>query len=476
MVEQRTRNAQVIGSSPIAGSIKSSERAYLDAPIISGSGIRGVFGRSFTTADALGFAAAFGELSGPGPVIVGRDTRSSGPAVEAAVVAGLCSVGCEPVLIGVAPTPTIQLEVMETGAGGGVAITSSHNPGDWNALKLIGPDGVFLRAPARARLMEAMRVPRKWSGHRSVGAPSYSYGAVDRHVEAVAALPLVRCDGRPMRAVLDVVGGTGLLLGPALMNMLGVEYSIINSSMTPDGDFPRVAEPLPGNLEALCSAVRESGADVGFAYDPDGDRLALVDETGRAPGEEYTVALAVDHVLTHRPSPVVVNMSTSNLAAVCAERHGCTFFRSPVGEVNVVEEMEARGSSIGGEGNGGVIDRECHPGRDSAVAAAYVVSLLRERDCTLSEWIATLPALRMRKMKFRLEGTFEALRPSLESEFGIPSDVRDGIRFDTPSGWLHIRPSGTEPVVRLIVEDSEEAVLDSITERFIRIAGGACVE
>jgi phosphomannomutase len=448
----------------------------LETPIISGSGIRGIFGRSFTAADALGFAAAFGEISGPGQIIVGRDTRSSGPAVEAAVVAGLCSVGCEPVLVGVAPTPTIQMEVIAAGARGGVAITSSHNPGHWNALKLIGPDGIFLRSGARARLLVAMEAPRSWSGYDTVGSPTISYGSVDRHVENVVSLPLVRCDGRPIRAVLDVVGGTGLLLGPALLDMMGVEYSIINSSMTPRGDFPRVAEPLPQNLRELCAAVLETGSDVGFAYDPDGDRLALVDERGRAPGEEYTVALAVDHVLPHRPSPVVVNMSTSSLASVCAARHGCAFHRSPVGEVNVVEEMERRGSTIGGEGNGGVIDRECHAGRDSAVAAAYVISLLRERSCTLSEWIETLPALVMVKLKFRLSRPFDELSPLLEREFGPPSDLRDGLRFDTPGGWLHIRPSGTEPVVRLIAKDEDPRALDSITAKFVEIAGEPCAE
>ena len=448
----------------------------MDKPIISGSGIRGVFGRSFTVADAMGFAAAFGEMAGRGPVIVGRDTRRSGPAVEAAVVSGLCAVGCEPVLIGVAPTPTIQMEVIASGAGGGIAITSSHNPGDWNALKLIGRDGVFLRAPARAALMEMTGASRKSTGYDAAGTPAHSSGAVDRHVESVAALPLVRCDGRPMRAVLDVVGGTGLLLGPVLMDMLGVGYSIINSSMTQSGDFPRVAEPLPANIGDLCRAVLETGSDVGFAYDPDGDRLALVDETGRAPGEEYTVALAVDHVLAHRKSPVVVNMSTSDLAGVCAARHGGVLTRSPVGEVNVVEEMEARGASIGGEGNGGVIDRECHPGRDSAVAAAYVVSLLRERDCTLSEWISTLPPLRMIKLKFRLEGPLEDLRPRLERDFGSPSDTRDGLRFTTPGGWVHVRRSGTEPVVRLIAEDSDERALDSIRAGFVEMAGEPCAE
>ncbi len=448
----------------------------MESPIVSGSGIRGVFGRSFTAADALGYSAAFAETCGPGRVVVGRDTRISGPAVEAAVVAGLCSMGCEPVLLGVVPTPTVQLEVMSTGAVGGIAVTSSHNPGEWNALKLVGPDGVFLRKGARERLMEVLAAPRRWVAASSAGIPGCSTGAVERHASLVAALPLVHCDGRPMKAVLDVTGGTGLTLGPALLDLLGVEYEIINGVIGEDGEFPRPAEPVPGNLGDLCRAVRESGADIGFGFDPDGDRLSLVDETGRAPGEEYTVALAIDHVLASRPSPVVVNLSTSRLSETCAAKHGCVVHRAPVGEVNVVEEMEARGAAIGGEGNGGVIDRLCHAGRDSAVGMAYAVSLLRERGCRLSEWIDELPALHMVKLKFRPPIPFDRLAGMVESEFGPASDTRDGLWMGDEDGWIHVRPSGTEPVVRFIAENRDRDVLMRQAALFERIAGGSCAE
>ncbi len=286
----------------------------MNKPIISGSGIRGIFGRSLTVQDACGFAAAFGEMVGPGRVIVGRDTRKSGPAVEAAVCAGLMGAGCTPVLIGVAPTPTVQLEVIGNKARGGIAVTSSHNPGQWNALKLIDSDGVFLRTDRRKKLMKLLEEPRKWVDYRSATVQEYMEGAVERHAELVAGLPMVTREGRELKAVLDVTGATGGLLGPAMMDALGVEWEIINGEMTPEGDFPREAEPRTESLSMLGEEVRKRKADIGFGFDPDGDRLVLVDEKGRVIGEEFTIALAVDHVLSLKKGNVVVNLSTSSLA------------------------------------------------------------------------------------------------------------------------------------------------------------------
>lgn len=444
-------------------------------PIISGSGIRGVFGTSLTVEGALRFSAAFGSLCGGGAVIVGRDTRSSGPAVESAVVAGLCSAGCHPVLLGVAPTPTIQLEVIRSGARGGIAVTSSHNPGEWNALKLIGSDGVFLRAEARKSLLASLRDGIAHADYRTVGRPAESRGAVERHARLAASLPLV-LPGRRLRAVLDTTGGTGGLLGPPLMEHLGVDWTVINGGMLPDGSFPRTAEPTGENLGDLCRAVVEQGADVGFAFDPDGDRLALVDEKGRAVGEEYTVALALDFVLARRPGPAVVNLSTSMLSLEAAERHGCRLYRSPVGEVNVVEEMERRGAAIGGEGNGGVIDAECHPGRDSAVAMAYVISLLRQSGSALSELVDSFPRFAMVKKRLVAGTPFSTIAEALMLEFGAPDDDRDGLWYSRPGGWMHVRPSGTEPVVRYIAENRDPGIPGADFARVERIVSGICAE
>lgn len=446
-----------------------------ESPIISGSGIRGVFGSSFTVSDAMDFASAFGELVGAGPVVVGRDTRRSGPAVEAAVCAGLMSVGCSPVLLGVVPTPTVQLEAMAEGVAGGIAVTSSHNPGCWNALKLIGPDGVFLRAAARERLMALLETPRNFCGFESCGIPRALAGSVERHVEKVVSLPVVRTGGRPLRVVLDVTGGTAAMLAPALMDALGVEWTMINPTMTPGGEFPRVAEPTVQSLSELALAVARSGADAGFGFDPDGDRLALVADKGILVGEEYTLALAFDHILRHEPGPAVVNLSTSMLSEEAAGRHGCAVFRSPVGEVNVVEEMERRGSAIGGEGNGGVIYPLCHPGRDSAVAMAMVVSFLRENPgMTLSGWAETFPRFFSIKTKVASSGDFGRAARIFEKEYGPPTDCRDGLWYRRQWGWFHVRPSGTEPAVRFIGESSAPEPLEACSAFFREVC--SCAE
>lgn len=446
-------------------------------PIISGSGIRGVFGSSLTVEDVLRFTAAFGTLVGPGPVVIGRDTRRSGPAVQAAVEAALMSVGCSPIDLGIVPTPTVQLEAMPDGVMGGIAVTSSHNPGEWNALKLIGPDGVFLRTDARRRFMELLETEINRSDYRAVGLPSARSGSIFRHVETVLGLPWVHSRGRRLSAVLDVTGGTAAEFGPALMDAMGVDAVVINPEMTPEGDFPRVAEPTTESLSMLAEAVSSAGADIGFAFDPDGDRLAMVDDRGRIIGEEYTVALAIDHILAGRPGPCVVNLSTSRLAEDAAAKYGCRVFRSPVGEVNVVEEMEARGALTGGEGNGGVIDRVCHPGRDSGVAMACAVSLLRSRGgITLSRWADSYPRYTMLKTKVPFSGSLEMLLAGLESVWGPPDDHRDGLWYRRTDGWTHVRPSGTEPVIRFIAESTGRSGIDRDLAVFNETVETICVE
>ncbi|MCK5037218.1 MAG: phosphoglucosamine mutase [Candidatus Sabulitectum sp.] len=444
-------------------------------PIISGSGIRGIFGESFTVQDACSFAAAFGELVGPGNVVVGRDTRKSGPAVEAAVCAGLLGVGCTPVLLGIVTTPTVQLEAMDESVCGGIAVTSSHNPGNWNALKLIGKDGVFLRAEARTKLAELLASERKWVDYRGCTQTEIRGGSTSRHVDLVAELPLVRKTGRKIKVVLDVTGATAAFLAPAMMDALNVEWEMIFAEMTPEGDFPRVAEPNRESLSVLAEEVIKRGADIGFGFDPDGDRLALVDDRGRLIGEEYTIALALDHVLAHTPGAAVVNLSTSRLAEDAAKKHGCVVYRSPVGEVNVIEEMEKRGADIGGEGNGGVIHRSCHLGRDSAVGMAYAIAYLREHPgVTISEWADSFPAYINIKKKVDFTGDFSRIALLLEEQLGQPDDITDGLWWRRGGGWVHIRPSGTEPVVRFIAENTAQEILDSDYALFRKVL--TCVE
>jgi phosphomannomutase len=259
------------------------------------------------------------------------------------------------------------------------------------------------------------------------------------------------------------------------MDALGVQWEMINGEMTPEGDFPRVAEPNTESLSLLAEEVVRRKADVGFGFDPDGDRLALVDQMGRLIGEEYTVALALDHVLSSCPGPAVVNLSTSSLSEDAASRHGCTLFRSPVGEVNVIEEMEKRGADIGGEGNGGVIHRICHLGRDSAVGMAYTVSFLRDHpETTLSDWADSFPRYINVKKKVDFTGDFSRFAVLLRENMGVPDDVRDGLWWKRNGGWVHVRPSGTEPVVRFIAENTSQTVLDSDYIAFRKVL--SCVE
>ncbi len=446
-------------------------------PIISGSGIRGIFGASLKITDVVNFASAFGALVGHGSVVVGRDTRISGPAVEAAVTAGLMSVGCDPVLLGIVPTPTVQLEAMGEGVRGGIAITSSHNPGEWNALKLIGADGIFLRSADRKRLMELLNSDMKQADYRTVGIPGELNGSVERHIEGLLSIPWLRREGRPLKAVLDVTGGAAAAFAPMLMERLGVDYTVINAEMTSAGDFPRVAEPTVESLSDLSRAVINEKADVGFAFDPDGDRLAMVDENGRIIGEDYTVALAIDFILSVRPGPAVVNLSTSRLAEDAAAKHGCRLYRSPVGEVNVVEEMEKVGAFTGGEGNGGVIDRDFHAGRDSGVAMACAISLLRENpDSSIGEWADSYPSYTMFKKKFPLDTGFDALRSELVAQYGQADDTRDGLWYRREGGWMHIRPSGTEPVVRFIAENRDNSYIEKDFYIFREAMESICVE
>jgi phosphomannomutase len=365
---------------------------------------------------------------------------------------------------------------MENDVAGGIAVTSSHNPGQWNALKLVGGDGVFLREDHRRRLMEILGGPHQWVSAAEAGRPDALPGAVDRHVARVLDLPLVRRPGRRMSAVLDVTGGAAVDFAPALMEALGVDFTVINREIGDDGSFPRVAEPTSESLAGLAGAVARAGADVGFGFDPDGDRLALVDGTGRALGEDLTVALAIDYVLGEVGGCAVVNLSTSRLAEDAAARHGGVVHRSPVGEVNVVTEMERRDAVIGGEGNGGVIEPSCHMGRDSGVAMAYTLSLMDSRRTSLARWADSFPEYCMVKDKVPFQGDFEDIRAAMVRELGRPDDSRDGLWYGRSGGWTHIRPSGTEPVVRVICEDESEAVVRRQLEAFRKVVVDRCAE
>jgi len=441
---------------------------------ISISGVRGVVGESLTPTLLTRFAQAFGTYVGHGAIVIGRDTRTSGEMVRQAVVAGLLSSGCRVVDLDVCPVPTVQLLVRQRGARGGIAITASHNPAEWNALKFINSAGLFLTAAQARQLLdiyhqgEYVKVPG--AEMRSVEpAP----GAIDLHVKAIldALGPLPADARRKLRVAVDSCNGAGSIVAPRLLAALGAEVIPVNT--TPDGMFPRGAEPVPENLGALREAVREHGADVGFAQDMDADRLAVVDERGEAVGEEYTLVLAARRVLARERGAVVANLSTTRVLDAVAASFACPIYRSKIGEANVTEEMQRRGAVVGGEGNGGVIYPRINYARDSLVGMALVLHLLAETGRTVSDLLSELPRSFMFKEKVacRSDRVGRVLKRVREEYAAWPQDLRDGVKVTTPEGWLLVRGSNTEPIIRLVAEAETEDEARRMVENLRGIVG-----
>jgi phosphomannomutase len=436
------------------------------------SGLRGIVGKDLVPVEVTRYAEAFGAFvaaRGGRVVALARDSRQSGPAFVAAAAEGLVAAGVDVVDLGMVPTPTAQLavETLEGGLGGGIVVTASHNPVEWNALKFVGPGGRFLGKAEAEAFFALVDAGDRHPGARA-GVRRTDGGAVQRHLERVVGLPwldLAAIRGRRFRVALDCVRGAGATIMPALLAELGCEVRAIN--LEPDGRFPREPEPIPEHLGQLGALVRESRSDLGIAVDPDVDRLALVDETGRPIGEDYTLAFAVRAVLARRRGPVVTNLSTSLVVDDAAREHGVTVERAPVGEANVVERMAAREAVIGGEGNGGVILPEVHLGRDAPVAATLALALLAGRGTTLSALVDSAPRYTIVKAKVpRPSGSLERCYAALGGSFaGAATDRQDGLRLAFADRWVHMRPSGTEPVVRIIAEGPTREAAEALVER-----------
>ncbi len=438
---------------------------------ISISGVRGVIGESLTPTLLTRFAQAFGTYIGPRAIVIGRDPRTSGEMVKQAVIAGLLSSGCHILDIGMCPVPTIQLLVRHHRAHGGIAITASHNPAEWNALKFIGQGGFFLNTGQARELLDIYHQGEYTRvGGAEMREVAELSGASELHVqeimEVLGPLPTRK---KKIRVVLDACNGAGSLVGPKLLEDLGAEVFGIN--VTPNGSFPRPAEPLAENLGDLCAAVKAQQADVGFAQDMDADRLAIVSEEGVAIGEEYTLLLATVNVLSKTPGPVVANLSTTSALQGVVKRFGCPLFLSKIGEVNVTEEMQKRSAVIGGEGNGGVIYPRLNFARDSLVGMALILHLLAETGQTITELVNTLPRFAMIKEKLVCPSDkIAVVLRNLRDEFAAyPMDLRDGVKVSLPNGWFLVRGSNTEPIVRVIAEAEREAdaraIFDSIYSR-----------
>lgn len=456
--------------------------------IVSASGIRGIVGSGLAPEVAARYGAAFGAFLSESPdgggrgsgegggrggyVLLGRDSRTSGALLADAVAAGLRAAGRDVRDVGIAPTPTVLLAAGDDpDAGGAVIITASHNPVQWNGLKLGGRDGLFLSPEAGRRVQASFEAGPALAGWDGLGGRAPLTGVVERHVERILSLPVLDPEAvaaRGFTVAVDCVRGTGGLILPLLLERLGCRVEGIH--LEPDGRFPRNPEPTPENLGELARRVRETGADLGMAVDPDGDRLSLVDGTGAPVGEDWTLALAVELVLAIRSGPVVTNLSSSSCIRDAAERGGSRLLRAPVGEANVARRMADADAVIGGEGNGGVMLPELHATRDAPLAAALVLQLLAREGAALEDLLARWPRYHISKRKAPLpddglEAVYAGLAAGAEGEVAggrevVEVDRQDGLRVEWEGGrWLHVRPSGTEPIVRLVAEaaDAREA-------------------
>ena len=458
--------------------------------IISASGIRGIVGADVNPELAARYGAAMGafarERNPEGTegryLLVGRDSRTSGELLAAATAAGVCAAGVDARLTGIGPTPTHLLAVRDDpDALGALIVTASHNPVEWNGLKLASPDGRFVSPRDGERITAMVREGPALAAWDELGRLTEMPGVVGHHIERILGLELVAVDAvkdAHLAVAVDCVHGAGALVVPELLRRLGCEVHGIGT--TPDGVFPRDPEPTPENLGALGELVRRTGADIGFAVDPDSDRLAIVDETGRPIGEDWTLALAVEYVLGHRKGPVVTNLSSSQSIADVARAAGVSLHRSAVGEARVAAVMAEVGAVIGGEGNGGVMLPDLNLTRDAPLACALVLSLCAERGARVGELLEGRTAYHMVKRKLeRPEGPVDELLGTLEAALGsdAQADRTDGLRLTWPerSEWLHVRPSGTEPILRVIAESTEaeraETLVANAAARVARAGG-----
>ena len=423
--------------------------------LVSVSGIRGIVGDSLNSEVALRYARAFGYFVKGGQIILGRDTRYHGTMISSAVAAGLMEAGCNVVDIGVATTPQIEYVVKETGAAGGIAVTASHNPIEYNALKLIGPGGIFLTQTQGNRYLKLYdRLNGSQSRKKAVFGRLEKQDEWDeKYIEALLSLDIIKpasIKRKKFKVVADCVNGTSSHLAAALFNALGCDLKLINA--IPDGKFPHSPEPVPENLKQLGRAVKKHKAAIGFAFDPDSDRMAMVDEKGKPVGEEYTLALGMRYILTQKKGPVAINLSSSMMNDFVANEAEVKLYRTRVGEINVTEKMKAVKAVAGGEGNGGLIYPWIHHGRDGLLAAVVMLQYLAKSKKTISELASELPSTTMIKRKIKLNGkklNFDKIAGAFPEG---KADKRDGVKIVFDDSWLQLRLSNTEPIARVMAE------------------------
>ncbi|KPK99399.1 MAG: hypothetical protein AMJ91_07985 [candidate division Zixibacteria bacterium SM23_73_3] len=439
------------------------------------SGIRGIVGESLTPDIVLKYSSAFGNLCNSGKVILGRDSRVSGEMVRSAVVSGLLSTGCEVIDLGICATPTVEIVVEELKAKGGIIITASHNPIQWNALKFVGADGMFLGEKESKKFYYLVKNNRiKYGRWDKLGKIAFDNRWNKKHIDKIFKLRYInpqKIRKRKFRVVLDCCNGAGGVISPLLLKALGCE--VIELNCKPDGNFAHDPEPVPRNLISLCQAVKKNKADLGFANDPDVDRLAIVSDLGVPLGEEATLALTTRFILSRKPRcKVVTNISTSRMIDDIAKEFNSKVYRTKVGEAHVARRLKQVKGVMGGEGNGGVILPEFHYGRDALVGMALILQYLTESKESISQLSSELSKYFIIKKKAKLPRNFEKNLAKLKRKYTRGKiNLIDGVRIDLKDSWLHIRKSNTEPVVRVIAEARSKKKAFELVADGLRILG-----
>ena len=445
------------------------------------SGIRGtiggIAGDNLTPQDIIKFTAAFGRWvlnnTGKNKIVLGRDARISGDMVRNLVVGTLQSIGIDIIDIGLSTTPTVEIAVPDVNAGGGIIITASHNPKQWNALKLLNDKGEFITDIDGQQVLAMAEEPYfEYADVNNLGKVTYDDTYLHKHIDKVLSLPLVNAElvrKANFKIVIDCVNSSGGIFVPALLNALGVK-TIYELYCEPDGNFPHNPEPLPENLTALSREVVSRKADLGIAVDPDVDRLCFVSEDGSMFGEEYTLVAVADYVLQNTPGNTVSNLSSTRALRDVTELHGGIYNAAAVGEVNVVNKMKETNAVIGGEGNGGVIYPESHYGRDALVGIALFLTHLAKTGKSVSVLRASYPAYFISKNKITLTADMDidALLLEVQKKYqNQPHSTIDGLKIEFDKQWVHLRRSNTEPIIRIYSEGDSETKADTLAQKII---------
>lgn len=445
------------------------------------SGIRGtiggVAGEGLTPIDVVKFTAAYGSLIREqhqgNKLIIGRDGRISGSMVRDLAAATLQGMGFEVIDLGWSTTPTVEMAVKISGAAGGIILTASHNPKEWNALKLLDHQGEFISAAMGARLLErAEQEDVVFAGIGKLGSITHDDSFMQQHIDAILAHPLVDAAAikeKGYTIIVDAINSTGAIFVPALLKALGVTaITVLNEEI--NGRFAHNPEPLPENLRELCTAVAKQNADMGIAVDPDVDRLCFVCEDGTPFGEEYTLVAVADYVLSHNKGNTVSNLSSTRALRDITEQHGGQYFGSAVGEVNVVTKMKEVQAVIGGEGNGGVIDPSLHYGRDALIGIALFLTHLAKSGKGIGALRSTYPDYFISKNKIELDVSVDTtvLFKKIKNKYSKqPVNTEDGLKIEFDKDWVHLRTSNTEPIIRIYAESNNQTTADNIAKRIM---------